>query len=76
MVEQLIGDTYWAPVNHVFASGQGKVRMAYVKDEIGNWNLKNFDNSRSKSIFLNMSLSRTRKTRVALCRTCRSSTQS
>ena len=45
MVEQLVADTYWANINTVFAAGQGDVSMALVKDDIGNWNLKSFDNS-------------------------------
>ena len=45
MVEQLVADTYWSNINTVFAAGQGDVSMALVKDDIGNWNLKSFDNS-------------------------------
>ena len=45
MVEQLVADTYWSKINTVFAAGQGDVSMALVKDDIGNWNLKSFDNS-------------------------------
>lgn len=44
MVEQLIQDTHWAKINSVFAAGQGNVTMAFIKDDIGNWNLKSFDN--------------------------------
>ncbi len=44
MVEQLIQDTHWEKINSVYASGQGSVRMAFIKDDIGNWNLKNFSN--------------------------------
>lgn len=43
-VEQLFNDGNWARINTVYASGQGDVRMAYIKDDIGNWNLKSFDN--------------------------------
>ena len=45
MVEQLVADTYWSKVNTVFAAGQGDVSMALIKDDIGNWQLKSFDNS-------------------------------
>ena len=44
VVERLFADNNWSKVNTVFASGQGKVRMAFIKDDIGNWNLKGFDN--------------------------------
>ena len=43
-VERLFADHNWAKINSVHASGQGEVRMAFIKDELGNWNLKNFDN--------------------------------
>lgn len=45
MVDQLVADTYWSKVNTVFAAGQGDVSMALIKDDVGNWNLKSFDNS-------------------------------
>ena len=45
LVEHLITDTYWSKVNTVFAAGQGTVRMVFIKDDIGNWNLKNYDNA-------------------------------
>ena len=45
MVEQLVKDTYWANVNTVFATGQGTFTTALIKDDIGNWNLKNYDNA-------------------------------
>jgi hypothetical protein len=41
----LFAQRYWSKVNSVFASGQGETRMALVKDDIGNWNLKSFDNN-------------------------------
>ena len=44
LVEQLTADTYWTRINSVFAAGQGDVTMAFVKDDIGNWDLKKFDN--------------------------------
>ena len=45
MVEHLVSDNYWSRINTVFAAGQGNVSMAFVKDDVGNWNLKSFDNS-------------------------------
>ena len=44
MVEHLVADNYWSHINTVFAAGQGDVSMALVKDDVGNWNLKSFDN--------------------------------
>lgn len=44
LAQRLFADHYWTRINQVHASGQGKVRMALVKDDIGNWNLKSFDN--------------------------------
>ena len=41
-IERLFSDTYWSNINTVYASGQGDVSMALVKDDIGNWNLKSF----------------------------------
>ncbi len=43
-IERLYADFNWARINTVYASGQGDVAMAFIKDEIGNWNLKSFDN--------------------------------
>ncbi|HWI86156.1 MAG TPA: hypothetical protein VNT42_07540 [Sphingomonas sp.] len=48
MAERLSNDYYWEKVNEVYASGQGDVSMAFVKDAIGNWNLKSFSNDPSK----------------------------
>ena len=45
IVEHLVADNYWSHINTVFAAGQGNVSMALVKDDVGNWNLKSFDNS-------------------------------
>lgn len=42
--ETLYNDTYWSNINTVYASGAGDVGMALIRDDIGNWNLKNFDN--------------------------------
>ncbi len=42
--ERLFADHHWAKINTVHASGRGEVSMALIKDDIGNWNLKSFDN--------------------------------
>jgi hypothetical protein len=44
VVDRLYGDHFWSKINTVHASGTGKVNMVFVKDGIGNWNLKNFEN--------------------------------
>ncbi len=44
-VDRLFADHYWSKINTVYASGKGKVSMAFVKDDIGNWDLKNMDNA-------------------------------
>lgn len=41
-LEQHFADHYWSTINTVTASGEGEVGMALIKDDIGNWNLKNF----------------------------------
>ena len=43
LARRLFADHYWTRTNQVHASGQGEVRMALVKDDIGNWSLKSFD---------------------------------
>ena len=43
-VEELFSDHYWSKINTVYASGRGKVSMAFIKDDVGNWNLKSYDN--------------------------------
>jgi hypothetical protein len=43
--ETLFADHYWSKVNQVHANGQGDVGMAFIKDDIGNWNLKSFSNN-------------------------------
>lgn len=43
-VERLYGDHNWSKINTVHANGQGEVAMAFVKDDIGNWDLKSFQN--------------------------------
>lgn len=44
VIERLFADHNWSRINTVYASGQGDVRMAFIKDDIGNWNLKSFSN--------------------------------
>lgn len=44
MIERLFADHFWAKTNTVYASGRGKVAMAFIKDDVGNWSLKSFDN--------------------------------
>jgi hypothetical protein len=48
MAQRLFDDRYWTNINRVFASGRGEVRMAFVRDEIGNWNLKSFQSDPEK----------------------------
>jgi hypothetical protein len=50
IVDRLFDDGTWARVNEVYASGTGKVSMAFVKDDIGNWNLKAFENDPTEMI--------------------------
>lgn len=42
ITERLFDDDNWARVNEAYASGAGDVTMAFIRDEIGNWNLKSF----------------------------------
>ena len=44
MAQRLTADDYWQKVNEVYASGQGEVAMAFIKDDLGNWDLKSFSN--------------------------------
>nr|MBA3966106.1 hypothetical protein [Nitrospirales bacterium] len=44
IIESLFADHFWSKINTVYASGRGKIGMAFIKDDVGNWNLKNFDN--------------------------------
>ena len=46
--ERLFADYYWEKTNEVHASGQGETRMAFIKDDIGNWDLKTFSNRPGK----------------------------
>jgi len=47
-IRSLTEDYYWEKVNEVYASGQGDVSMAFIKDELGNWNLKSYTNDPAK----------------------------
>lgn len=47
-IERIFADGYWSNINTVYASGQGDVSMALVKDDIGNWNLKSFSTDPTK----------------------------
>lgn len=49
-LEHHFADYYWANINTVVAIGQGEVGMALVKDDIGNWHLKNFESDPSEVI--------------------------
>ena len=44
MAQRLTSDYYWQKINEVYTSGQGDVSMAFIKDELGNWDLKSFSN--------------------------------
>jgi len=48
MAERLTQDQYWKKVDESYASGQGDVAMAFIKDERGNWDLKSFSNDPSE----------------------------
>ena len=48
VIQALADDYYWEKVNEVYASGQGDVSMAFIKDELGNWNLKSYTNDPAK----------------------------
>lgn len=48
LAQQLFANHYWTKINEVYASGQGDVSMALIKDDIGNWNLKSFENNPTK----------------------------
>ncbi|MCA9462133.1 MAG: hypothetical protein KC643_28815 [Nitrospira sp.] len=63
VVDRLFSDHYWSKINTVYASGRGKVSLVLVKDGIGNWNLKNFDNSPGELLqaYQNFSLSLLKK---------------
>ena len=45
LAQRLFADHNWTKINEVHGSGQGEVRMAFVKGPIGNWDLKSFDNN-------------------------------
>ena len=51
--ERIYTDQHWSNINTVFASGEGTIRMALIKDDIGNWNLKSFDQDPSEILAAN-----------------------
>ena len=48
VAKRLFADDNWARVNEVYASGSGDVSMAFIRDDIGNWNLKQFSSDASE----------------------------
>jgi|GEM_PF-2504538 len=42
LAQSLTNDYYWQNVSTVYGSGRGKTGMAFIKDDIGNWDLKSF----------------------------------
>lgn len=48
IIDRLFADHFWSKTNTVYASGRGKVAMAFIKDDVGNWSLKSFDNNPEK----------------------------
>ena len=48
IAKRLFDDDNWARVNEVYASGAGMTNMAFIRDEIGNWNLKSFESDPSE----------------------------
>ncbi len=48
IIDRLFADNSWSKTNTVYASGRGKVAMAFIKDDVGNWSLKSFDNNPEK----------------------------
>lgn len=48
IAKRLFADDNWARVNEVYASGSGDVSMAFIRDDIGNWNLKQFSSDASE----------------------------
>lgn len=50
MIERLITDNNWNKINTAFAQGTGENSMVFVKDSIGNWNLKSYDNDPGETV--------------------------
>lgn len=48
IVKHLFADDNWSRINQVYASGVGNTSMAFIRDDIGNWNLKSFTNDPTK----------------------------
>lgn len=44
VVTALANDHDWTLINTAYATGRGKVAMAFIKDDIGNWSLKSYEN--------------------------------
>lgn len=42
--KRLFSDHYWSKINTVYAGGQGQTSIALIRDDIGNWMLKSFEN--------------------------------
>jgi hypothetical protein len=65
VIERLFADHNWSRINTVYASGQGDVRMAFIKDDIGNWNLKSFSNDPGELLSAYSTLTRAAVSAVA-----------
>jgi hypothetical protein len=50
IVERLFADSYWSKINTVFAHGTGDTSIALIKDDIGNWNIKNFSSDPTEMV--------------------------
>ncbi|HBH81593.1 MAG TPA: hypothetical protein DDY39_17335 [Nitrospira sp.] len=59
VLKRLYADHYWSRINTVHSSAPGKGNMVFVKDEIGNWNLKNFESYPGELIDAYMNVGKT-----------------
>ncbi|MBF0162443.1 MAG: hypothetical protein HQL88_09150 [Magnetococcales bacterium] len=50
MFERLYADHYWSNINTVHATGLDKTQIAFVRDELGNWDLKSFASDPSELV--------------------------
>ncbi len=68
IVKDLFGDHYWSRINTVYASGRGKTSMAFIKDDVGNWNLKSFDNDPEDLLkaYTNFSIEAAKRAAIAI----------
>ncbi|MBX3332196.1 MAG: hypothetical protein KF722_17475 [Nitrospira sp.] len=68
IVKDLFGDHYWSRINTVYASGRGKISMAFIKDDVGNWNLKSFDNDPEDLLkaYTNFSIEAAKRAAIAI----------